>query len=166
MNTKRRTHFTVYAAAIAALYIALTWISSLFGLDRYAVQLRLSEMLTVLPVFLPEAVPGLFIGCILSNLLTGCAVWDIIFGSLATLLGAIFTRRFRKHIFLALFSPIFFNSLIVPPVIFLVYGSDFALPIVYVLVFAGELVSCGIFGFILYQALKKTRIFDGAIHAD
>ena len=81
----------VQAAMIAAIYVVLTFIANAFGLANYAVQVRFSEALTILPYFTPAAIPGLFIGCLLSNVLTGCALPDIIFGSLATLLGALGT---------------------------------------------------------------------------
>ncbi|MCM1124540.1 MAG: QueT transporter family protein, partial [Eubacterium sp.] len=86
-----RTLFLAQAAMIAALYIVLTFIANAFGLANHAVQVRFSEALTVLPYFTPAAIPGLYIGCFLSNILTGCALPDILFGSLATLLGALGT---------------------------------------------------------------------------
>jgi len=70
-------------ALIAALYTALTYLANALGLANGAVQVRFSEALTILPVFTPAAVPGLFVGCLLANLLTGAAIWDILFGSLA-----------------------------------------------------------------------------------
>ncbi|MCD7836029.1 MAG: QueT transporter family protein, partial [Lachnospiraceae bacterium] len=82
----------VQAAMIAAIYVVLTFIANAFGLANYAVQVRFSEALTILPYFTPAAIPGLFIGCLLSNILTGCALPDIIFGSIATLIGAVLTR--------------------------------------------------------------------------
>ena len=75
-------------AMIAALYVVLTFIANLAGLASGVIQVRLSEALTILPVFTAAAVPGLAIGCVLANLLTGCAIWDVVFGSLATLIGA------------------------------------------------------------------------------
>ena len=72
------------AALIAALYIVLTFLANAMGLANYAVQVRFSEALTILPFFTPAAIPGLFVGCLLSNILTGCALPDIVFGSLAT----------------------------------------------------------------------------------
>lgn len=83
-------------AMIAALYVVLTFIANLAGLASSVIQLRLSEALTILPVFTAAAVPGLAVGCVLANLLTGCAVWDVVFGSLATLIGAIGTRLCAK----------------------------------------------------------------------
>ena len=83
-------------AMIAALYVVLTFIANLAGLASGVIQVRLSEALTILPVFTAAAVPGLAVGCVLANLLTGCAVWDVVFGSLAILIGAVGTRLLRK----------------------------------------------------------------------
>ena len=86
----KRLALLTQGALIAALYTALTYLINYFGLANGAIQVRISEALTILPVFTPAAIPGLFIGCLLSNLLTGAAIWDIVFGSLASLLGAVF----------------------------------------------------------------------------
>ena len=80
---KKKVFFITQAAAIAALYTVLTLTAGAFGLANGAIQLRISEALTILPFFTPAAIPGLFIGCVVSNILTGCVIWDIIFGSLA-----------------------------------------------------------------------------------
>ena len=85
----------VQAALIAAMYVVLTWLANIFGLANGAIQVRFSEALTILPYFTPAAIPGLFVGCIISNTITGAAVWDILFGSLATLIGAFFTYKLR-----------------------------------------------------------------------
>ena len=94
MNKKVR--FITQSAAIAALYIVLTVFISAFGLASGVIQIRISEALCILPYFSLSAVPGLFIGCLVSNLITGCALWDVVFGSVATLLGAIFTYLLRN----------------------------------------------------------------------
>ena len=88
MKKKNLTIYTTRGALIAAIYVALTAIASAVGLSSGAIQFRISEALCILPIFMPEAVPGLFIGCLISNVLSGCVVWDVIFGSLATLIGA------------------------------------------------------------------------------
>jgi len=85
----------VQAALIAAMYVVLTWLANIFGLANGAIQVRFSEALTILPYFTPAAIPGLFVDCIISNTITGAAVWDILFGSLATLIGAFFTYKLR-----------------------------------------------------------------------
>jgi len=157
--------YLVHAAVIAALYVVLTYLANLLGLASGAVQIRFSEALTILPYFTPAAVPGLYVGCLLANALTGCAFWDVIFGSIATLLGAVGTYllcRGRKREWLAPIPPILSNILIVPWVISIVYGSEDSIPFLMLTVGAGELISCGILGMILLQALKKKAsvIFD------
>lgn len=94
MRNKHVLHM-VQAALIAAMYVVLTWVANLLGLANGAIQVRFSEALTILPFFTPAAIPGLFVGCIISNTITGAAVWDILFGSLATLIGAFFTYKLR-----------------------------------------------------------------------
>ena len=154
---RTRTRYIAEGAMIAALYVVLTYISMIFGLDKGAIQCRLSEALTVLPVYFPSAVPGLFVGCIISNILTGCAVWDIVFGSLATLIAAIITSKIKEHIYLAPFPAIIANTIVVPPVLAYVYHVETALPIIALTVFAGELISCGVLGTILLYGLKKHK---------
>lgn len=158
------TLFLAQAAMIAAIYIVLTFIANAFGLANYAVQVRFSEALTVLPYFTPAAVPGLFIGCLLSNILTGCALPDIVFGSLATLLGALGTYALRRWKWCAPVCPIFANTVIVP--LILVYGYGLlieGMTLVQCLLFycltvgAGEIISCGILGMLLLVTLEKHR---------
>jgi uncharacterized membrane protein len=152
---KRKNSFLTYAAMIAALYVLLTALSGLFGLDKGAVQFRISEMLTILPYFTPAAIPGLFVGCLLSNILNGCLPWDVVFGSLATLLGAIGTYLLRKWKWTAPIPPIVANALIVPPVIIAVYGTELPYILVLLGVLVGEVVCCGILGYALFGILKK-----------
>ena len=95
-NNKSKIRFICYAAAIAALYVVLTWLSSAFGLSSGVIQCRISEALCVLVYFTPAAIPGLTIGCLISNIMTGAVVWDVIFGTLATLIGAIAGYLIRK----------------------------------------------------------------------
>ena len=156
----------VQAAMIAAIYVVLTLIANAFGLANgltiYAVQVRFSEALTILPYFTPAAIPGLFVGCLLSNILTGCALPDIIFGSIATLLGALGTYALRKWKWLAPVCPIIANAIIVPLV--LIYGYGLLIegwPVLqclgyyFLTVGAGEVISCGILGMILLFSLQK-----------
>ncbi len=163
MRNKNVTHLT-QAALIAALYVVLTFIANAFGLASYSVQVRFSEALTILPYFTPAAIPGLFIGCLLSNILTGCALPDIIFGSLATLLGALGTYALRKWKWCAPICPIIANTLIVP--LILIYGYGLLVEGMSTLqcfgfycltVGAGEVISCGILGMILLFVLEKYR---------
>lgn len=157
---KRQTEkvmFLVHAAAIAALYVVLTEVSAMLGLASGAVQVRISEALTVLPYFTPAAIPGLFLGCLLSNFLTGCALWDVVFGSLATLLGALVSYAVRKHRNLVWIPPVVSNVLIVPWVLRLVYGVPDALGYLMFTVGIGEVISCGVFGTLLLLALERHR---------
>lgn len=144
----------VQAAMIAALYVALTFIANALGLANQAVQVRFSEALTILPYFTPAAVPGLFIGCLLSNILTGCALPDIIFGSLATLAAAILTRKLRKNKWMAPLPPIAANAITVPLVLLYAYGIG-PLWFTFLTVTVGEIISCGVLGMLLLFALQK-----------
>jgi len=150
-----KTQFLTQAAVIAALYVVLTIIANIFGLANYVIQVRFSEALTILPFFTPAAIPGLFIGCLLSNLLTGCLPLDIIFGSLATLLGALGTYALRKQKWLAPIPPIAANVLIVPFILAYVYQFEGSIPYFMVTVGIGEVISCGILGMILLNTLLK-----------
>ena len=152
----KKTLLLCQGALIAALYIVLTFVANAFGLANYAVQVRFSEALTILPFFTPAAIPGLFIGCLLSNILTGCAIPDIIFGSIATLIGAILTYALRKQKWLAPVPPIVANAIIVPLVLKYAYGIE-PLWFSFVTVRAGEIISCGILGMILLYALDKYK---------
>ena len=149
------------AALVAALYVALTHISNFFGLANGAVQLRLSEALCVLPFFMPSAVPGLFIGCIIANLTTRAEVLDIIFGSLATLIGAYVASKIKnKH--LVPLPTVIANTVIVPFVVLFCYTAKEAWGIgTYLLtvlgVFAGEILSAYVLGMILLSALNKRK---------
>lgn len=148
--------YLVQGAMIAALYVVLTWLANAMGLASGAIQVRFSEALTVLPYFTGAAIPGLYVGCLLSNLMTGAAVWDILFGSLATLIGAIFTYRLRKKTkWLAPLPPIIANVLIVPFVLMYAYGVEDGWIYLVITVGIGEVISCGILGMILFNAVQK-----------
>ena len=149
--------FLTRAAMIAALYVVLTFVANAFGLANYAVQVRFSEALTILPYFTPAAIPGLFIGCLLSNFMTGAAIWDIIFGSLATLIGAIGTYLLRKWKWCAPLPPILSNTIIIPFVLTYAYGIPGGIPFFMLTVGAGEVLSCGVLGMILLFALQRYR---------
>ncbi|MBR5247765.1 MAG: QueT transporter family protein [Lachnospiraceae bacterium] len=154
MNIKKIL-FLTHAALIAALYVVLTMIANAMGLANYAIQIRFSEALTILPFFTPAAVPGLFAGCLLSNFLTGCAIPDIIFGSMATLLGAVGTLYLRKSKWLAPIPPIAANTIIIPFILAYVYQSEGSLPYFMLTVGIGEIISSGILGILLLNILQK-----------
>lgn len=162
-NRTLKIRYLTHAGIIAALYVALTWLSAIVGLSGMgAIQLRLSEALCVLPYFTGAAIPGLTVGCLLANLLTGAAMPDVIFGTLATLLGAIGTRLLRRWRYLAPVPPIVANTVIIPFVIRYAYADvSESLPFLFLTVGLGELLSVGVFGTVLLLALEKykSRIF-------
>lgn len=148
------------AGLIAALYVLLTLFAQMLGLASGVIQIRISEALTILPVFTVAAVPGLTIGCLLANFMTGCAAWDVLFGTLATFLGAVGTRVIGRRVpVLGPVFPILANCLIVPPVLMYVYGAEEAWWFLIITVGIGEILSCGVLGWILYKALKRTTLF-------
>ena len=145
--------FICQAAVIAALYVVLTYVFSAFASG--VIQVRVSEALTILPAFTPAAIPGLVIGCLLSNTLTGCVLLDIIFGSVATLIGALGSYALRRHTWLVPIPPIVSNMIIVPFVLRYAYGATDAFPFMIATVGAGEIISCYLLGMLLYGVLKK-----------
>lgn len=150
----KRVLFLVQAAMIAAVYVVLTFVFAPFSFGE--VQIRISEALTILPVLTPAAVPGLFVGCLLGNFLGGALLPDVIFGSLATLTGAVFTRLLRRRSrFLAPVPPILANLLIVPFVLRYAYGILLPIPVLMLTVGAGEVISCGVLGLLLLAVLRK-----------
>ena len=158
---KNNTLYLTQASLIAALYVVLTIISNFAGLASGVIQLRLSEMLTILPVFTPAAIPGLAVGCAVANLATGCALWDVAFGTLATTLGALGTYYIgRKYPYAGPAFPIAANALIVPKVLQVVYGAEGTYWYFMLTVGIGEILSCGVLGIILYRLLRKTKIFE------
>ena len=101
---------------IAALYAVMAYFSAVFGIAYGPIQCRFSEALCVLPFLTPAAVPGLFLGCLVSNLLSPYGALDIVFGSLATLLAAIWTGRVRRK-WLAPLPPVVCNAIIIGAVV-------------------------------------------------
>lgn len=93
----KKVSFIVTSAVVAALYVVLTYLAAAFGLASNVIQVRFSEALTILPIFTPAAIPGLFVGCIVANALTGAVIFDVIFGSIATLIGAIGAWMIGKY---------------------------------------------------------------------
>ena len=147
-------------AAIAALYVALTMIFAPISFGP--VQLRVAEALTILPLFSPAAVQGLFIGCLLANLLGGAVIWDVIFGSLATLIGAWLGYRLRSNRWLVPLPAVIANTVIIPLVLKYGYGiTDTALPLMALYILLGEIGGCYILGELLGSLLMKHqgRIF-------
>ena len=167
-NIKRTTGYTrglTRGALIAALYVCLCYVSTIFGMSSGVIQFRLSEVLCVLPIFMPEAIAGLFVGCIISNIMAGCVPWDIVFGSIATLIGAIGAYMLRnvpeKFKWTATLPTLFANMIIVPLVLMYAYTDTtdgfFFLSLT---VGIGELV-CGVIGgSALYYSMKKSKFVE------
>ena len=148
--------FMTQAAMIAAIYVVLTYVFAPFSFGE--VQIRIAEALTILPVFTPAAITGLFVGCIVGNILGGAILPDIIFGSIATLIGAFFTYQLRnKSRFLAPLPPIIANTVIVPFVLRYGYGVALPIPFMMLTVGVGEVVGCGVLGLVLYTALNRYK---------
>lgn len=152
----KNINYLTQAAMIAAIYVVLTYVFAPFSFGE--VQVRIAEALTILPVFTPAAIPGLFVGCLVGNILGGAILPDIIFGSLATLIGAFFTYQLRdKNKFLAPLPPIAANTIVVPFVLRYGYGVALPIPFMMLTVGVGEVLSCGVLGMVLYFALRKYK---------
>ena len=147
------TLWIVQGAAIAALYVVLTLIFAPISFGE--MQVRISEALTILPLFTPAAIPGLFVGCLLGNLLGGAIVWDVLFGSLATLIGAVGGYLLRKYRWLVPLPTVLANGIIVPFVLRYGYGVALPIPLMMVYVAVGEIISCYGLGELLITVLQK-----------
>ena len=155
-KNQSRVRFITLSAIIASLYIVLTLVSAVFGLSSGAIQIRISEALCVLSAFTSSAIPGLSIGCLIANLITGANLLDVVFGTLDTLIGAWGGYLLRKRKWLITLPTLLANMIIVPLVIVYGFGvTDTALPIIALSVGAGEFVSACVLGMGLYSVLKK-----------
>lgn len=161
MKNRKTVKYLCYAAIIAALYVVLTLLSAVFGLSGGVIQCRLSEALCVLPCFTTAAIPGLTVGCLLANILTASSVWDIVFGTLATLIGARGAYLLRKLPWAASLPTVLSNTLIIPFVLKYAYGMGDAWWFLAVTVGAGELISAGLLGGLLLYELRQHRTIRG-----
>lgn len=139
MTTKNMT----IVAMIAAIYVLLTYLFA--PLSFHYIQFRVSEVLTVLPFFTPLAIPGLFIGTIISNLLSPVGIYDVIFGSLATLLAAYLTSL-TKNRYLAPLPPVIVNAVIIGVLLGVISGLPVSIPWLILYVGIGELGVCYLLG--------------------
>lgn len=146
-----------HGAMIAAIYVVLTMLFAPFSFR--AIQVRVAEALTILPLFTPAAIPGLFVGCILANILGGAIIWDVIFGSLATLIGAVVGRMLRKNRWLVPIPAIVSNTVIVPLVLRYGYGENLPILLMAVYVAVGEIISCYVLGELLAEVLLRYKNF-------
>lgn len=154
-SSKGRAYDLAYAAAIAAIYTVLTM--AFAPISFGPVQFRISEALCILPFFTPAAVPGVFIGCLLSNLFCGAAALDVVFGSLATLIGAIGSYLLRKNRWLVCIPPIAANTVIIPWVLRFAYGSPDMIWYAMITVGIGEILAVGVLGNLLLGILEKYK---------
>ncbi len=155
----KKVLFITQAAVIAAIYVVLTMIAAGFDLASGMIQVRFSEALTVLPYFTPAAIPGLAIGCLISNIVTGCMLPDVIFGTLATLLGAIGSWYLRRSKILVTIPPVISNALIIPFILTYAYKIPGGIPLQMLTVGAGEVISCVVIGSVLLGALKPVAAY-------
>ncbi|MDD3402329.1 MAG: QueT transporter family protein [Hespellia sp.] len=156
LKSNNKVLFMAQAAMIAAIYVVLTVVFAPLSFGE--VQVRFAEALTILPFFTPAAIPGLFIGCLIGNIFGGAILPDIIFGSLATLAGAIVTYALRNRSkFLAPVGPIVANTIVVPLVLRYAYGVTLPIWMMCLSVGVGEVLSCGVLGMIVLFALKKYK---------
>ena len=152
--------FVTKAAMIAAVYVVLTIVLAPISFGQ--VQLRVSEALTIMPVFTAAAIPGVFIGCLIGNILGGAVLPDIIFGSLATLVAAVISYKLRgKGLLIASIPPVVVNMLVVPFVLKYAYSVPLPIPFMMLTVGAGEVVSCSILGVGLGKLLQKNKFILG-----
>lgn len=155
-NDLKTVYTLAYAAAIAAIYVVLTML--FLPISFGPVQFRISEILCILPYFTPAAVPGLFIGCFLSNLFGGAAVMDVVFGSLATLIGAVGSLYIGKvSRWLVCLPPILANTIIIPWVLRYAYGSTDLIFVAMGTVGIGEVLAIGVLGNILLVTLDRYK---------
>ena len=155
MNNK--SSYIAQGALVASLYILLTLASNLFGMANGIIQIRLSEALTILPMFTPSAIPGLFVGCVISNIITGCMPLDVICGGLATLAGAYGTYLLRRNKYLACLPPIMANILIIPWILSVVYNFEGSILYFTITILIGETISVGVLGLFLARTLEPYR---------
>ena len=152
---ENKVTFLTQAALIAAVYVVLC--VAFAPISYGEVQVRVAEALVILPFFTPAAIPGLFVGCFLSNLLGGSVLLDVLCGSLATLLGAVGSYYLRKSKILVLLPPIVSNTLIVPWVLRYGYGVPLPIPLMMLTVGIGEVIAVAGLGSVLLQVLMRYR---------
>ena len=146
------------AAIIAALYVTLTYVSSIFGLANMAIQVRISEALCVLACFTPGAIWGMSLGCFISNLILSAPPQDLIFGTIATLIGTFGGYLLRKKQFFVPLPTVLSNALIIPFVLKYAYNLEGTVPFFALTVGLGEIISAWVIGLIFLAALNKSGL--------
>ena len=145
------TRRIAFAGMIAALYAVVTLL--LRPISYGELQVRVSEALTLLPVLTPAAVPGLFVGCLIANVLGSATIWDMVFGSLATLAAALITRKLRHKPALAALAPVVLNGVVVGSVLAITLNLPLLVTMLWVAL--GEAIACYVLGLPLLWARKK-----------
>lgn len=158
-KTNNRIAYVCISGLVAALYVALSFLVQALGLASGAVQFRISEALCVLPFFTTAAIPGLTIGCFLFNLLSGCIWQDVVFGSLATLIGAMGAYLLRRFPYLMPLPTVLANTVIVPLVLAYGYHAKEGIGFLFLTVGLGEVISAYVAGMVLWNAMKRYPIF-------
>ncbi len=153
MNKRERLLHLAQGGIIAALYAALTLIFAPISFGP--VQVRIAEALSILPMFTKAAVPGLFIGCILGNLLGGAVITDIVFGSIATLIGAFLAYLLRKNRWLVPIPTVISNAVIIPLVLHYAYDVQIPVYLMMLHILAGEFLGCYLLGEVLGDFLFR-----------
>lgn len=156
----KKTKYLVQASVIAAIYVVLAQVFGFMGFGP--IQFRIAEALTILPFFTPAAIPGVFIGCLLANILYGGVILDVVVGSLTTLVAAYMSYKLRKNKWLVPVPPILLNAAIIPFVLKYGYGLPDTIPFMVVTIFVGQFIVVGIVGMVFLQALLPIRhkLFD------
>ncbi len=161
----KKALFVTYTAVIAALYTVLSYLTDIFGLNFGAVQLRLSEVLTVLPLVTPAAIPGLTIGCVIANIASPFGIADVICGSVSTFISAVLThclRRIKIKDFplLSVFPPVIVNAVIIGAQISIINGGGYTMfMLTFLQIAAGQGIVCFALGIPFYYSIKKINIF-------
>lgn len=150
---KNQVKFMVSAAVIAAIYVVLTMMTAPISFG--VIQFRISEILCVLPMFTPAGIPGIFIGCLLGNMLSGAAVLDIVFGSLASLIGAYGTYKLRGNKYMAVLPPIIANAIIIPFVLRYAYGVPDMILFMVFTIGLSEIIAIGVLGSLFRIAILE-----------
>ena len=154
-ESNKKLYMLAQGAMIAAIYVVLTVMFAPISFGP--VQFRIAEALCILPFFTPAAIPGLFVGCFLSNVLCGAMPMDVVFGSLATLIGAAGSWYLRKHRWCVCIPPILANTIIVPWVLRYAYGSEDLIPVMMGTVGIGEILAVGVLGNALLITLDRYK---------
>ena len=145
---------------IALLYVILTVVCSAKGLASGPFQLRISEALCILPIFTPSAIPGLFLGCLTANWITGGVELDIILGSITTLVGGVGTYLLRKHRYIACVPPIIANMVILPYILINIYGLHQSFISLMLMIGISEFICVFVLGQLLVSVLKYMKLDD------